>query len=200
MVENHWNAVYVTNFLKFAPEMKIGDTVSVLDDAFSGVVTAVDNGRVTIVTSDGFEFDFLEHELVVIDDAISLHDFIEMDVATVISEKESSDRKKIPTKKSKKRKEHVFEVDLHIHHLIPSTKGLSNFDILNIQMAEAQRQLDRAIANRWQTVVFIHGVGEGVLREELYTLFRRYENIDFFDAEYQKYGLGATEIYIYQNG
>jgi len=180
--------------------MKIGDTVSVLDDALSGVVTAVDNGRVTIVTSDGFEFDFLEHELVVIDDAISLHDFIEMDVATVISEKESSDRKKIPTKKSKKRKEHVFEVDLHIHHLIPSTKGLSNFDILNIQMAEAQRQLDRAIANRWQSVVFIHGVGEGVLREELYTLFRRYENIDFFDAEYQKYGLGATEIYIYQNG
>src|SRR5690554_2541034 len=200
MVENHWNAVYVTNFLKFAPEMKIGDTVSVLDDALSGVVTAIQNGRVTIVSPDGFEFDFLPNELVVIDDTISIHDLTDMDVETVISEKEGSDRRKSPLKKSKKRKEHVLEVDLHIHHLILSTKGLSNFDILNIQMAEAQRQLDRAIANRWQSVVFIHGVGEGVLREELYTLFRRYENIEFFDADYQKYGLGATEIYIYQNG
>lgn len=180
--------------------MKIGDTVSVLDDALSGVVTAMDNGHVTILSPEGFEFDFMAHELVVIDDSLSVHDLTAMDVATVISEKEGSDRRKSPLKKSKKRKEHVLEVDLHIHHLIPSTKGLSNFDMLNIQMAEAQRQLDRAIANRWQSVVFIHGVGEGVLREELYTLFRRYENIEFFDADYQKYGLGATEIYIYQNG
>src|SRR5690554_7941018 len=100
--------------------MKIGDTVSVLDDALSGVVTAMQNGRVTIVSPDGFEFDFMAHELVVIDDSLSVHDLTAMDVATVISEKEGSDRRKSPLKKSKKRKEHVLEVDLHIHHLIPS--------------------------------------------------------------------------------
>ena len=47
--------------------------------------------------------------------------------------------------------------------------------------------------------VFIHGVGEGVLKLELEYLFSRYDNVKFYDADYQKYGLGATEVYIYQN-
>jgi hypothetical protein len=47
--------------------------------------------------------------------------------------------------------------------------------------------------------VFIHGVGEGVLKLELEYLFGRYNNVKFYDADYKKYGLGATEVYIYQN-
>ena len=52
---------------------------------------------------------------------------------------------------------------------------------------------------RIQKVVFIHGVGEGVLKLELEYLFKRYDNLKFYDANYQKYGLGATEVYIYQS-
>ena len=92
-----------------------------------------------------------------------------------------------------------MEVDLHIHQLVKSTRGMSNFDMLNIQLETAKRQLDFAISKRIQKVVFIHGVGEGVLKEELNYLFKKYENLKFYDAEYQKYGLGATEVYIYQN-
>jgi dsDNA-specific endonuclease/ATPase MutS2 len=47
-------------------------------------------------------------------------------------------------------------------------------------------------------MVFIHGKGEGVLKLELEYLLKRY-NVKFYDANYQKYGLGATEVYIYQN-
>ena len=46
--------------------------------------------------------------------------------------------------------------------------------------------------------MFIHGVGEGVLRTELEFLLGRYPNVAFYDAEYAKYGVGATEVYIYQ--
>jgi len=66
-------------------------------------------------------------------------------------------------------------------------------------MDTAKRQLEFAITKRIQKVVFIHGVGEGVLKAELESLFRRYENLKWYDADYQKYGLGATEIYIFQN-
>ncbi|GAL71031.1 putative DNA mismatch repair protein [Jejuia pallidilutea] len=76
---------------------------------------------------------------------------------------------------------------------------MTNFDMLNLQLQTAQRQLEFAIKKRIQRIVFIHGVGEGVLREELETLFRRYDNLKYYDANYQKYGLGATEVYIYQN-
>jgi len=55
------------------------------------------------------------------------------------------------------------------------------------------------MAKRIQKIVFIHGVGEGVLKIELEYLFARYNNVKYYDANYQKYGLGATEVYILQN-
>jgi len=66
-----------------------------------------------------------------------------------------------------------------------------------LQLDTARRQLEFAIRKRIQKVVFIHGVGEGVLKTELEYLFGRY-NVKYYDADYQKYGLGATEVYIYQ--
>lgn len=91
-----------------------------------------------------------------------------------------------------------MEVDLHINQLTPSTKGLSNYDMLNLQLEAAKRQLEFAISKRIQKMVFIHGVGQGVLKEELCSLFRRYDNVKYYDADYQKYGMGATEVYISQ--
>ena len=43
-------------------------------------------------------------------------------------------------------------------------------------------------------IVFIHGVGEGVLKSELDFMLGRYEEVYFQDANYQKYGQGATEV------
>ncbi|NNK27798.1 MAG: Smr/MutS family protein, partial [Flavobacteriaceae bacterium] len=63
----------------------------------------------------------------------------------------------------------------------------------------ARRQLEFAIKKRIPKIVFIHGVGEGVLKLELEYLFGRYDNILFYDANYQKYGVGAIEVRIFQN-
>ena len=92
-----------------------------------------------------------------------------------------------------------MEVDLHIEKLVPYLKGLSNHDILTKQIDTARGQLEFAIRKRIQKIVFIHGVGEGVLKAELEYLFSRYDNVKFYDADYQRYGLGATEVYIFQN-
>ena len=62
-----------------------------------------------------------------------------------------------------------------------------------------KRRLEFAMQKRIQKIVFIHGVGEGVLKIELEYLFKRYEGIKFYDANYQKYGQGATEVYIFQS-
>ena len=92
-----------------------------------------------------------------------------------------------------------MEVDLHIHQLTANERGMSAYDKLNLQLDVARSKLEFAISKRIQRIVFIHGVGEGVLRAELEYLFSRYEQIKFYDADFQKYGLGATEVYIYQN-
>lgn len=179
--------------------MKIGDKVSVLDDAISGVVTAVKGNSITLMTTDGFEIVFQKNELIVIDGTLSKRALSQMDTASVISEKQNKKPGKTKRIKPKERSLPPMEVDLHINQLVPSTRGMNNYDMLNIQMDTAKRQLEFAISKRIQKIVFIHGVGEGILRTELEYLFNRYDNVKFYDADYQKYGRGATEVYIFQN-
>ena len=76
---------------------------------------------------------------------------------------------------------------------------MSNYDILTLQSETAKRHLEFAIRNRIPKIVFIHGVGEGILKSELDFLLGRYDNVVFQDGNYQKYGLGATEVFIKQN-
>ncbi len=179
--------------------MRVGDKVSVLDDAISGVVTAVRGNEITIATPDGFELDFQKNELILIDGSLTKRELAQMDVSSIISEKENKKPGKTKRIKPKERSVPPMEVDLHINQLVPKTGGLNNYEMLNIQIDTAKRQLEFAISKRIPKVVFIHGVGEGVLRTELEFLFNRYENLKFYDADYQKYGRGATEVYIFQN-
>ena len=179
--------------------MKKGDRVSVLDDAISGVVTAVAGEKVSILTTDGFEMDFEKRELIVIDGSISKREMAQMDLYGILSEKQEKKPGKTQRTKPKERNLPPMEVDLHINQLVPKTRGMDNYEMLTIQLETAKRQLDFAISKRIQKIVFIHGVGEGVLKTELEYLFNRYENLKFYDADYQKYGRGATEVYIFQS-
>ncbi|MCG2461949.1 DNA mismatch repair protein MutS [Flavobacteriaceae bacterium F89] len=177
---------------------EIGDKVAVLDDTITGRVVQITQGQITIETTDGFPLNFEPSELIRIniEDSFGISN---LEVARSKAEKEIPKRNISKPSKTKERYAPKMEVDLHIGQLVPSIKGLTNFDMLNLQLEAAQRQLEFAIRKRIQKVVFIHGVGEGVLKEELYYLFKRYDNVKYYDADYQKYGLGATEVYIYRN-
>lgn len=89
------------------------------------------------------------------------------------------------------------EVDLHIEKLVDSYKGMSNYDMLQLQLRHFQKNLDEAINNRYHKIVFIHGVGAGRLKQELLNILAGYtKEVRYYDAEYKKYGLGATEVLI----
>ncbi len=180
---------------------KIGDPVLVLDEDLSGVIKKIDNHTVSIETDEGFLLDFDMNEIILNkpNKGFKQEVFSNLNARDVISEKEIPIRKNKPVNRAKDRYEPTMEVDLHIHQLVPSSKGMSNHDMLTLQLDTAKRQLDFAIKKRIQKIVFIHGVGEGVLKIELDFLFGRYNNVKFYDANYQKYGLGATEVYIFQN-
>jgi len=179
-------------------ELKKGDKVAVLDDVLEGIVIKAEAGTVYIETTDGFEMQFTEDELVKIETPIDVlpEDF---DFDEVLKEKKLPPKPKSQRIKPKERNLPPMEVDLHIEKLTRSSRGLSNYDMLNLQMETAKRQLEFAMSKRIQKVVFIHGVGEGVLKAELDFFLGRYDNLKFYDADYQKYGLGATEVYIFQN-
>jgi dsDNA-specific endonuclease/ATPase MutS2 len=161
-------------------------------------VLKVFDDQVVIETNEGFQLQYHSSELVALsgEEPIRVSDF---EVAQAKSLKDEPKKRKPEKVAAKDRNMPKMEVDLHIHQLVDSTRGLTNHEMLNIQLETAKRQLEFAIRKGIQKVVFIHGVGEGILKEELNYLFGRYENIKYYDAEYQKYGLGATEVYIYQN-
>jgi len=179
--------------------MKIGDKVSAVDDSVNGVITGINGDLITINSDDDFELQYSAKELVVIDGFALEKEINSSQIAHAISEKQDTKPKKTPKVKPKERNLPPMEVDLHINQLVKNPKSMSNYDMLSIQLDTAKRQLDFAIGRRIQKIVFIHGVGEGVLRAELEFLFRRYEHLKFYDADFQKYGRGAVEVYIFQN-
>lgn len=185
-----------TMMMKF----KAGDEVTVLDDSFNGRVKDYKDGRVVIETPEGFELEFEEKELVKINNAGELKSFISsQSLGAALKDKQEPKKRSFIKEKRSRKNDVVLEVDLHIEKLVPNKRGMSNYDILTLQSETAKRQLDFAIKNRIPKVVLIHGVGEGVLKAELDFLLGRYDGITFQDADYQKYGLGATEVYIKQN-
>lgn len=92
-----------------------------------------------------------------------------------------------------------IEVDLHINSLVETVTGLSNSQILKIQMDQFQASMEEAIRNKIKKVVFIHGVGNGILKDEIRKEVVKKYKFDCQDASFQEYGYGATLVYIRQN-
>jgi hypothetical protein len=183
-------------------DFKVGDNIAVLDDIIRGKVTEVHPTKIVIEDKDGFSYEYAPKELVIIRESQKeLSKFSDID-NEFLSEKinETSSRKHAVKFKStvKPDKFPPMEVDLHINQLTASSKGMDNFDMLTLQLETAKHKLEFAIKNKIPKIVFIHGMGAGVLKTELEYLFKNY-NVYWNDASFQKYGLGATEVKVYQN-
>jgi hypothetical protein len=88
-----------------------------------------------------------------------------------------------------------IETDLHVHELIDNPAGLSNKEILDIQMAKVEIEMESAIRSRAKRIVFIHGVGQGVLKQEIAKLLKsKYPKYAYQDASFKEYGFGATMV------
>lgn len=91
----------------------------------------------------------------------------------------------------------TMEVDLHIEALRDDYSGLSNGDMLRIQMNGFRSALEDAIRKKVKRIVFIHGVGNGTLKLEIRNeLKRNYPEVTCQDASFKEYGFGATMVHI----
>lgn len=91
-----------------------------------------------------------------------------------------------------------LEVDLHASELLDNLNGLSKADILNYQIDTFRKVLDENASNIGRKIIFIHGKGEGVLRNALMKeLNYRYKQHEVCDASFREYGFGATQVTIH---
>lgn len=163
-------------------KFKKGDLVKFVDEAGQGEVLSIEGQWITVRTEDDFEQQYLAQELIP-------YKTFEVGQAT---RKDSAIRPKRPIKMPPKATQ--LEQDLHIGALVDFTGGMSNFDMLRKQLFTAKNTIDKARQAGIKKVIFIHGVGEGILRQELYKLLDAHGNLNYYDADYAKYGKGATEV------
>jgi hypothetical protein len=87
------------------------------------------------------------------------------------------------------------EVDLHIEKLRDDHAFLSKSEILDIQLQAFQRNLDAAIAHKFLDIIFIHGLGNGTLKNHIHKTVSKHPQVKTFkDAFKEKFGYGATEV------
>jgi dsDNA-specific endonuclease/ATPase MutS2 len=193
-------------------KFNIGDQVNFLNEPGGGSISAFKGKSIAIVRmDDGLEIPYAVDKLVhksnqhekpkeepkkieipQIDPDVFLNEVKKIPVEKIIREKE----KPLPKKVSKARTPIEDEVDLHIENLLPSHRGMSNGEIIDVQLRHFTKALDNAIRNNYYKIVFIHGVGKGRLREEIHTLLETYSGITYRAASYERYGWGATEVLI----
>lgn len=87
-------------------------------------------------------------------------------------------------------------VDLHIGEIVNNIAGLSSRDMFDIQMEHFKKSLNSAIENDYNKVTFIHGVGNGVLKNALIDTLKNYENLENKRASISKFGVGALDVII----
>lgn len=87
-------------------------------------------------------------------------------------------------------------IDLHIEKLTNDSSRMSNFEMLTLQLKYFEKYYHLAVINHQPSLIVIHGIGSGKLKEEIHMLLtEKLENITIKNEFHPKYGYGATEIY-----
>ena len=190
-----------------------GQRVKFLNDVGLAVVLRMEGELVVVEDEDGFERSVERRELIA-----ALEPEVEADkygntipdIATLLAQdvgekrmrelqKEFEVRYQNSQATSMARRDVHMEVDLHIHELVDDQRGLPDRAKLAIQMDHFDRMMDIAKREKLRRIVFIHGVGQGVLRHQIRTsLDQHHPDCTYREGDPRKYGSGATEVWLGQ--
>lgn len=119
------------------------------------------------------------------------------DIVNAMREKETVERRPRRERIVRKEKPEVLEIDLHINELLDTTAGMNNADMLEYQLKKFHETMKENMHNKNKKIVFIHGKGDGVLKNALLKeLKNAYPKCYYQDASFQEYGYGATMVTI----
>ena len=167
-------------------DFKIGDKVLFKNDNLKGEVVKINsNYKLTVLSSDGFERNVAVRDLVKIENGT--------DKAASYGEYTYNNAVDRRTTKSQKRQKSqtVLKVDLHIEFLNSNYHYLDNFEIVQMQLNECHKKIQKAINSNISKLIIVHGIGTGVLKSEVHKLLRIYKLRFYLSKD-----AGATEVMI----
>lgn len=190
---------------------KVGDRVRFLRQSGEGVIHAIEDGGDTLVVEDedGFPMRFSAKDCLPMPNAaeearayaskdISKGELLERNVderALKASQKDFDVKYRNPDATNMRKRDEHMEVDLHFHALTGARDSASPHEMLTLQMDHFDRMMRRAEEKRIPRIVFIHGVGQGRLRQEIRDALTAYwPGCTCREGDPRKYGHGATEV------
>ena len=157
-------------------------------------------GAITLMTEKGFDVNDYFHQKALIfkltPDPLEekIQQLTNAEIESVIKEKEARPRIK---RAQKRTPGEIHEIDLHIEALLDDIRGLSNAEMLKYQLDKFHEALLENAKFKGQRIVFIHGVGNGVLKADILKVLKRNRTkYDYQDASFKEYGYGATMVII----
>lgn len=181
---------------------EVGDKVKFINEKLQGEIIEVISSELLLVAcNDGF------------DHQVNIYDVLKVNEEDEVSFKTNTIHIKDQVKQIKLHKpnmnsflgrymsntkyqfEKVVEVDLHLEELVEFPNRLDDWQKLHTQMQHVKKCISAAQDENVRKMVFIHGVGTGVLRAELHNLLSNYDDLTFNDADYREYGKGATIVH-----
>lgn len=161
------------------------------------MIDSNDEGRIIGFTKKGFKLE-LEDGLVI--------EAMQNEFYVVSAEDDSKLRRSVsPSIKKSKQNEtkksipqdEVLEVDMHLER-IPGCEGLPAWAALDFQMEYFRRIMRQNLRYHGKKIVFIHGVGDGKLRDAIRTELEEVFVMacTYTVGQWQQYGMGATTVTI----
>ena len=171
---------------------KIGDRVLFTNENETGIITMlIGDSKIKVLNKSGFE------ELVTIKEIIHFPNDTHKEESYSSMSKLIQENNNLPIPADKKfvqfskdKTSHLeFKADLHVENLIEHYNHLESFEILQIQRNRCKVCIQNARKHGFPRLKLVHGIGDGVLRNEIHSLLKDY-GLKFVD-EY-----GFTEVII----
>lgn len=182
-------------------KIEIGNKVKFINENLEGVVKDILSDSIILVeASDSFDYKVGISEIIIIGEDNSHHYNVDSNIiSTKVSFTPKSNLNTVLSKytgTTKYQFERVVEIDLHLEELVEFPTKLEDWQKLHTQIQHAKKCLNAAFDEKVNRIVFIHGVGTGVLKTELHNFLANYDGIIVKDADFREYGMGATEVVI----
>ncbi len=183
---------------------KVGDKVKFINETLTGTIqTIISDKRIVVRNSDGFSAEVAVNKVIIIKDDASFH-YIndEQAILNKVTKNEplhKADSTNILSRyltQNSTKSNKILEIDLHLEELVEFPQKLADWQKLHTQMQHVKKCLNAAFDKNVKKIIFIHGVGTGVLKTEVRNYLSTFSNLTVSDADSRAYGKGATKVII----